>query len=122
MDSKSCRTEMDLKYYFFYPTSRDQMPTIKIPATGSNGLCANSSSTEPVVPGGSPLTVNKVSYVPMMPFPLPVCHSTLAPLEPPRTVHFPIGQGFQNLERATEPLLCLLFFHFNNPSLSGYLP
>lgn len=28
---------------------RDQMPTIKIPATGSNGLCANSSSTEPVV-------------------------------------------------------------------------
>ena len=67
MDSKNCRTEMDLKYYLFYPTLRDQMPTIKIPATGSNGLCANSSSTEPVVPGGSPLTVNKVSYVPMMP-------------------------------------------------------
>ena len=28
---------------------RDQMPTIKIPSTWSNGLCANSYSTETVI-------------------------------------------------------------------------
>lgn len=58
---------MDLTDYLFYPTSketyRDQIPTTKIPAQWSNGLCPKISSTELITSWDGPLTVNEAKKI-----------------------------------------------------------